>query len=236
MTPSPLALAARTYARHAVPLTALAFAVFAPLIAFAFLSPPPTQFGPAWRMVIVGWVSVGTAWLAQYMLVGAAAPLARAIAGGAPLSQLAGVGAATHGLLRAVLPCLIVLGAVALGTLALVIPGLVLGVLFALTGASTRGGLAEPLVESTERVRANRRPVIATAVAMLGVDVALLAIPFVVLLGYLPARASTAQLETTLLLLRIVAIGLPLVSPLFACMLAALATGSPSAPAPRASR
>jgi hypothetical protein len=234
-TVTTLGLAARTYARHVVPLTLLSAIVFAPLLAYAGLADVPSAVRPATRMITIAWISVGTAWIAQFMLVGAAAPLARAIADGAPLSQLAGLRAAVRGLLRAVLPCLIVVGAIAMGSIALVIPGLMLGVLLSLTGASTRSGLAEPLLDSVERVRVDVRPVILAVGVLIAVDFAVITIPFLAMLGPLPAKPSSEELETARTVLRIVALGLPLIAPLLACVLAALATARPNAPARPAS-
>ena len=217
-------LAARSYARYVVPLTLLSVVLFAPLLAYGFLSKVPGDLSPAWRMVMTAWAGAGTAWVAQYMMVGGAAPLVRSVVAGAPLSQLAALRASTRGLFGAVLPVLIVVGAVAIGSIALVIPGLVLGVLLSLTGASTRGGLSEPLLESVELVRANLKLTILVVVAILVVDLAIVTIPFVILLGPLSPRPSPGELATARHVLQIAAIGLPLVTPVVACVLAAIAT------------
>ncbi len=218
-----LALAARSYARYVAPLTLLSLVLFAPVIAYAFFSKVPAELAPAWRMVMTAWTVAGTAWIVQYMLVGGAAPLVRSVVAGAPLSQLASLRASTRGLIRAVMPVLIVVGAVAIGSIALALPGLVLGVLLSLTGASTRGGLSEPLLESVEQVRANvKRTVIAVA-AILVVDLAIVAIPFILLLGPLSPRPTPEELDTARRVLQFAAIGLPLVTPFAACVLAAIA-------------
>ncbi len=221
-----LALAFRTYARYVVPLTLLAVVLFAPLLGYGLLSKTPGELGPAWRMVMVAWGAVATAWIAQYMLVGAAAPLARSIADARPLPQLAALRVAVGGLARAVLPTLMVVAAIAMGSIALVLPGLVLGVLLSLTGASTRNGLAEPMLDSVARVRANLKLAIAAVVGILVVDFAIITVPFVILLGPLSPRPTPEELSTAQLLLQIVTIGLPLVTPVAACVLAAVATAA----------
>lgn len=223
-TTQPFALAARTYARYVAPLTLLSVVLFAPLLAYGFLSKVPGDLSPAWRMVMTAWAAAGTAWIVQYMMVGAAAPLVRSIASGAPLSQLAALRASVRGLIRAVLPVLIVVGAVAIGSIALAIPGLVLGVLLSLTGASTRGGLSEPLLESVERVRANLKLVILAVIAILIVDLAIVTIPFVILLGPLSPRPTPDELATARRVLQVAALGLPLVTPIAACVLGSIAT------------
>jgi hypothetical protein len=168
------------------------------------------------------------------MLVGAAAPLARSIEAAAPLSQLAALRAVLRGFLRSVLPILIVVAAVVLGSIALAIPGLVLGVLLSLTGASERSGLSEPLLESVDRVRANLKRTILAVAGILAIDFAIVGIPFALLLGPLSAKPSLEELATAQLILRITVIGVPLVTPLAACVLASIATTSASAqPAPR---
>lgn len=221
-----MSLALRTYARYAAPLTLLSLAIYAPLLWYALISPTPAELGPAWRMVMIAWGVAATAWIAQYMLVGGAAPLARSIADGAPLAQLAGARAAVRGLVRAVLPVLLVVAAIAMGSIALAIPGLVLGVLLSLTGASTRGGLAEPMLDSVARVRAHKKPAIVAVIAILAVDFAIVTLPFVIMLGPLSPRPTSEELAAAQLILRIVAIGIPLVTPLAACVLAAVATAA----------
>ena len=221
-------LAARCYARYVLPLTLLSTVMFAPLLAYGLLSKVPTELGPGWRMVMVSWGAVATAWIVQYLLVGGAAPLARSIAAGKPLSQLAALRVAIHGVVRAVLPILIVVAAVALGSLALAIPGLVLGVLLSLTGASTRGGLSEPLLESVELVRKHLKLAIFAVVAILAVDFAIVALPFVITLGPLSPRPSPEELATARRILQITAIGLSIVTPMAACVLASIAVRSRS--------
>lgn len=218
-----LALAARSYARYVAPLTLLSGVLFAPLLAYAFLSKVPGELAPAWRMVMIAWTAAGTAWIAQYMLVGAAAPLVRSVVTGVPLSQVAALRASVRGLIRAVLPVLIVVAAVALGAMALAIPGLVLGVLLSLTGASLRGGLSEPLLESAQQVRDHLKIALIAVVAILVIDLAIVTLPFVILLGPLSPRPTPDELTTARQILQIVAIGLPVVTPFAACMLAAIA-------------
>lgn len=214
----------RTYARYVAPLTLLSVVLFAPLLVYGVLSKTPGELAPAWRMVMIAWGAASTAWIAQYMLVGAAAPLARSIAEAAPLGQLAALRAALGGLVRAMLPTLMVVAAIAMGSIALVLPGLALGVLLSLTGASTRSGLADPMLDSVARVRANLKVAIIAVVTILVVDFAIITLPFVILLGPLSPRPTPEELAAAQLILKVAAIGLPLVTPLAACALAAVAT------------
>ncbi len=222
---STLALALRCYARYAVPLTLLSVLLFVPLIHHALTSETPASVGPATWTVRFAWIIGGTAWIAQFMLAGAAAPLARAMDGDRP-SQIRALVMAVRGLIRAFVPVVLVTAAVVMGAIALVIPGVVLGVLLALTGTSTRGGLSEPMLDSATRVRREPKVMAIGIAAILVLDLAVVAIPFFVLLGPLPTKPTPDQLATSHQLVQIAAIGVAIVSPLPACLLAALARRS----------
>jgi len=217
-----LRLAARCYARYVAPLTLCSLVLFAPWLAFVVLANPPTELAHAKQLVVIAWLAGGTAWIAQYMMVGAAAPLVRALEGTKP-SQLAALVAAIRGLAGAILPGLIVLAAVVMGTIALVIPGLVLLVLLALTAASDKPGLSEPLLDSVARVRAQWRPIAIAVAAILVVDLVVVVVPYLVVLGPLPAKPTPQQLATAKTMLMAIVIALPIVTPLCACVLAAFA-------------
>jgi len=168
-----LGLAARTFARYLVPLAIVTVVVLAPVVGLALRVRPPADLAGAQRMLRLAWILAGSAWAFQLVLVGAAAPLARALAAGAPVSQLRALGLALAGIVRGALPCLAAIGAVLVGGLALVVPGVALLVLFSVTGASRERGMPAPLVDSAAVVRAQLPVVAAIVAAMLAVDLAL---------------------------------------------------------------
>ena len=100
----------------------------------------------------LGWELIAIGWLGQLVLVGGAA----AITGARPsqISQLGAFGRGLVQLARAIVPCLAAAAAIAIGGLALVVPGLVLLVLLALTGASRARGVPASLADSIAVVRA----------------------------------------------------------------------------------
>jgi len=207
--------AVRTLARHAVPLVLLSVLAFVP-VWLAVRGVKPTTAGDVKSVVRLVWVVAGTAWMFQLALVGAAAPLV-----GQRLSQLDGMRAAARGFLRAVVPCAAAAIAVVIGGVALVLPGLILLVLFALTGASTEPGLPAPLLDSAAVVRRARLPVVALVAGLLVVD---LALAFIALRFPLPVgkKPTAAQLASYRHLLPNLVLALALVTPPFACALAAV--------------
>lgn len=217
-----IGLAVRTLVRYIVPLALVSVLVVAPWLAIAWKSPWPHDLKTANLALGRAFAIAGTAWMATFILVGAAAPLARSIAAGAPLSQLHALVAAFTSTLRMALPCLAAIAAVVIGGLALVVPALALLVLLALTGASTERGLPAPLVDSVAAVRAGWKPVAAIVAVMLLVDVALafaawklVAVPFA-------KKLKPAQWATYGNVARVVAIGVLATTPVFATLLAAV--------------
>jgi hypothetical protein len=208
-------IALRTLVRHAVPLVLLSLVAFVPLWLVVRGMKPATA-GEVKTVVRLVWILAGTAWMFQLALVGAAAPLV-----GQRLSQLAGARAAVLGFRRAIVPCAAAAIAVLIGGVALVVPGLILLVLFALTGASAEPGLPAPLLDSAAIVRRARLPVVALVAGLLVVDVALafIALRFPFAIGKKP---NAAQLASYRHLLPNLVVALALVTPPFACALAAI--------------
>jgi hypothetical protein len=217
-----LALALRTYVRYVVPLTLLSALVFAPLLWFILRLPVPGDAALAKKLYVVAWGVAASAWIAQYVLVGGVAPAARGLAMGKPLSQLRALRDGCAGLGRVLLPCLVAVAAIAVGGLALVVPGVVLVVLLALTGASEARGMPAPLLDSIAVARANLKTVVLVVVAIVVVDLALAGVAYLVLFEPLAKKPTPAQLEASRWVARSIAAGLVVISPLLASVLAAV--------------
>lgn len=205
-------IALRTYARYVLPLTLVSTLAFAPLCVLLGRPGAVTLTGVRTLVKLV-WVVAGTAWIVQLTLVGAAAPLV-----GARLSQLRALRVALSGAVRAALPCAAAAAAVLVGGLALVVPGLLLLVLFALTGASDAPGIQAPLEASARIARRAPWRLAAIVAAVLVVDVL---VALVVLRLPHPRPKLPAHLATYRVMLPALFAGLALVTPVFACMLAA---------------
>jgi hypothetical protein len=215
-------LALRTLGRYLLPLALLSAIVLSPIIWTMLRVPLPPHTAGARSLLVLAWVLAGSAFAFQLVLVAAAAPLARSLAAGRPLSQPDALVAGLVQLVRMLLPCALALVAIALGGLALVVPGLVLLVLLSLTGASTACGLPAPLVDSIAVARANLRAVVLAVAAIVVVDLAIALLAQLVLAAPIVKKMKPPQLATYRDLVRTVGIGVTLVSPLAACVLAAI--------------
>jgi hypothetical protein len=221
-----LAAALRTWLRYLVPLTLLSAIALSPLLYLAMTARIPADATAAAALRRLSWELVALAIVPQLVLVGAAAPITR----NRP-SQLRALASGLTGLLAALLPCIAAVAAIALGILALVVPGLILLPLLALTGASTERGIRARLLDSITIARRNLRPVVLTVLALLAVDVAIgvfahlqFSVPF-------PKRPSPAQLTAARHVIQSIAVALVVVSPLLATVLAMIRRSSDSRPA-----
>jgi hypothetical protein len=215
-------LALRAYLRYAVPLTLLAAVVLAPWLGLALGARPPADLAGARAALRATWLLGATAWIGQLLLVGAAAPLVRALDAGAPLSQLRALGRGARQLVRAAVPWLAAVAAIALGGLALALPGLALLVLFSTTAASTRGGLPAPLAESAALVR-RKLPLAAGAVAaLLAADLGAVYLAQALLRPEIAGKLRPDQLAMFRRMLEVVAIAITLMAPPIAALLAAM--------------
>jgi hypothetical protein len=217
-----LGLALRTYGRYAVPLTLISIVVFAPACYSALRAPPPNNAATAISALRFAWTLAATGWAYQLVLVGAAAPLVRGVAAGAPLSQPRAVAAALANLIKMALPCLTAIAAIVLGALALVVPAIVVFGLLALTGASRERGIPAPLADSARSAQTHAAAVACVLAAMLAVDLVLALAAWK--LGTVPiaGKLAPAQWAAYGQVARVVAIGLAIVSPVFAMLLAAI--------------
>jgi hypothetical protein len=225
--PAALAGAAiRTWLRYAAPLTALSAVALSPLVILGLVVPAPRNPAEARTVLALGWAIVGVAWLGQLVLVGGAAAMT-----GPRRSQLRALAAGLLRLLGAIVPCLAAAAAITLGSLAFVVPGLVLLVLLALTGASPVRGLPGALRDSIAVARTHLPAVIVIVAGMLALDAAI---------GLVAHRAFAmsftrpqAQLPAFRGFVRAIIAGLVVLSPLPATLLATLrrrAAPPPGAP------
>lgn len=209
--------AIRTWLGHIVPLTLLSAIALSPLVALAARVHAPADAAAARPAIQLGWTMLAVAWLGQFLLVGGAAAMLTE-----PPSQLR---AFTRGLLqlvRAVLPCLVTALAVAIGSLALVLPGLVLLVLLSLTAASRERGLPAPLLDSIAAAR-RQLPAVALAVlALLALDAAIGLVTYRAFLAPLPPKPTPLQLAVVRNFVRAIVLALVVLSPLPATVLATL--------------
>ena len=162
--------------------------------------------------------------MATFVLVAAAAPLARSIAAGAPLSQPRALVTAFANTVRMALPCLAASAAVFVGGLALVLPAFALLVLLSLTGASEQRGMPAPLADSVAAVRTRWPPIAVIVAIMLVVDVALVFAAWKLVTVPFATKLKPAQWATYGNVARVVALGVLVTAPVFATLLAAART------------
>jgi hypothetical protein len=247
MTAVPLAtLTLRSWLRYILPLTGLAIVAFAVVaialglasgcariadelsLASLFAEVPPKAAVDAAAIhtqLRAAWILAGTAWILQLALAGAAIPAVRAVAGNAALGQRRAIRAGLTGLSRAVVPCLVAVLAIAIGGVALVVPGLALLVLLALTGAAAEGGAAlpAPLVDSIAVARTELRTVAIVVAGMLVLDLAIAYGAQLAIVHAVP-KPNAQTLANAHAFVRVVAVVLVAISALPACALAAVYT------------
>lgn len=216
-------LALRAWLRYLVPLTVLSVIAFIPLLWIASRTGLAADLPKARAQVRLGWVLAAVAWASQLWLVAGAAPAVRGLVRGQPLSQLRAFSEGLRGLVRGFVPCLVAVLAVVLGGIALVVPGALLLVLLALTGASERLDQPPPapLVDSVSVVRGNLGRV---ALIVLAIVVANLAIALVLqwqLVPHITRKVAASKLAPIRTFVRMVPLVLAVAAPLAACALAA---------------
>ncbi|HEU0029065.1 MAG TPA: hypothetical protein VFQ53_00440 [Kofleriaceae bacterium] len=214
------ALAVRI-ARYALPIGVLALVVCGPLLWFVPRIPVPDA-ASAKPLLRFTYAIAVAAWALQLQLAGGIAPIVRAVAAREAPSQLGALWLGLAGLVRAVLPTALVVAAIAIGALALVVPALCLVVLLALATASPAAGLPAPLVDSIRVVRAHLRPIAIVVAAIVIVDVGLAVAAQLAIGPALSKKPTVAELGAFRELARVVAIGVAIVSPFAATVLAAL--------------
>lgn len=216
-------LALRTWLRYLVPLSLLALVTCAPLLYVGWTAKAAQNVAQARSQVRLTWMLAGSALAFQLLLVAGVAPAIRAVAAGAPLSQLGALVAGVRGLARGLLPWLVAVVAIVLGGVALVVPGLVLAVLVSLTGASDelRTSPQAAIADGIAVVRTQLPRIALIVAAIVVVD---LAITFAAQLRYVPLitkKISAAKLEPILGFVRTTPTAVVALAPLAACVLAA---------------
>ena len=227
-------VALRAYLRFVAPLALLSAIVFAPYLWLAWHTPVPPDAAAVRTILKLLWGSLAYVGVAQLLLVGAATPITR----DPRLGQGRALVAGARQLLRAAVPCAVALCAVIAGSLALAVPGLALLVLFSLTATSTEPGLPAPLLDSALVVKRHGRRVVGTLVAIGLVDAAIaLACQRFAIVSPAKKAITAEELAAVRWVVRCVALGFALLSPLAACALAAIRatdTRPDAAPAPGA--
>lgn len=226
--PPVVAAALRTWLRYLVPLTLLSAIAVSPALVLALRARPSLDPAGARATLTLGWEMIALAALGQLILVGGAAAITRAHP--SQPSQLRALGGGLVQLARAIVPCLAAVAAVAIGGLALVVPGLVLLVLLALTGASPARGVPAALADSIAAARVQLPATALAVAAMLAIDVAIGVAAQRVFIVPLPRQPAPAQLAQLRLFVRVIALALVVVSPLPATVLATIRTRAAPSP------
>jgi hypothetical protein len=228
-------LLVRTYVRYVLVVTVLAAIAFTPILWLVSRVHVPADANAAKGVMRTTWLLVGMSLVPMLLLVGGVTPAVRSIAVGAPLSQARALSGGVIGLVRAAIPVGVAVLAMLIGSLALAVPGLVLFVLLALSGATADldGDLRARLAAGAAiaRSRAGAVAVVLAASIALTVGGAYmlqrgLPIP-------LPKQPTPEQLAAFRQFARHAIAGIAFVAPLPAIALAALAikAARPSAPA-----
>lgn len=206
-----------TWLRYFAPLTLLSAIALSPVVVLALRAHLPRDQAGASALVTLGWEMIAFAWFGQLVLVGGAAAVTHA-----PGSQLRAFGGGLVQLVRAIVPCLAAVAAIAIGSLALAVPGLMLLVLLALTGASRERGVPAILDDSIAAAR-RQLPTVALAVtAMVALDLAIGLVAQRAFVAPLPRLPPPVQLARIHHFVQVVALALVAVSPLPATVLATI--------------
>ena len=201
--------------RFAAPLAVVGVVALAPVWLLALRARPPTELAQLASFTHLGGVMVALALVGQLALVGGAAAMLD------ERSQAAALRRGLAGLGRAVAPCLLAAAAIAVATLALVVPGVLAIGLFATTGAAAAGGGSATAALARAAAAARPQLVRVTAIALgaVAVDVAIAAVAQRVLL-VLPAKPTPHDLAGAVTYARVLALALVAVSPPIAAALA----------------
>lgn len=218
-----LVLTARAWLRYLVPLTLLSIIALAPIVYVAWKTGAPRDIVTARAQMRLGWMFAGVTWACQLWLVAGVMPAVHSIADREPLSQLRVLWVGLARLVKAAVPCAIAVIAIVFGGLALVVPGALLLVLLAPTGASPLlgNGPAAPLVDTIEAVRKNLKMIAILIGAIIAIDLAIVLASQTALLPTVSKKVAPSKLLPIRTYVRVVAIALVAFSPLAACALAA---------------
>lgn len=209
-------LALRAWLRYLVPLTLLALVACLPVLWIATRFPPPPDVQHARIEMRVTWALAATAWIWQLWLVAGVAPAVQSLAAGQPLSQLRALTSGLRALATKLVPIVITVFAIVLGTAALVVPGVLLLVLLSTTGATASH--AEAVTVS----RANmKRLAITVAIVIAGALLIALACQLAIV-PTIAKKAAASKLVPIRTFTRVLALALTAYAPLAACAIAAV--------------
>lgn len=227
---SPLAVLARS-TRYLAPIAVVCGLVMAPVVLVAMGVKTPANAQQAGVVLRVAWQCAASGMIALLVLVAGLAPILRSAGRGERLSQLAALGRGIGGMVRAIVPLAIVTCAVAIGLVALVVPGVLLYALFVLAPASDAHGIASKIADSIAIVRARWRSiavVIGLTMIALAAVVAVQQLQLPIPLGKSPPRA---QLVLFPQVVRIVATAMVGIVPIAAVVLASIDAAVRATPA-----
>jgi hypothetical protein len=219
---SAMLAAMRACLRYAPVLLVVCAIACAPAIGCALLEGKAANAAAARSQLQLVWIVVGLAFAGQLLAVGAAAPLVRGLADGAPLALRRAPRAALAGLAATVGPWLVAIAAIGIGLVALVVPGVILLALFATVGATARAGGSVGLALATTAAETRARPgrAIAIAAAVIVVDVALAIAVRTLVTHAIPAKPTAADFAAVHGGLQLLAAAIVVVTPIAACALA----------------
>ena len=208
----------RTWLRYAVPFALLSVVAHAPILLAALAIGRAHDYIGARSQLWYGWELIAATWAFQLVLVAGVAPVL-----GEPRGQLGALRAGLRRMARAAVPCFIAVLAIGLGLAALVVPGLLLFGMLAMTGASDQLGqaLPAPLADSVAAARRDTRAIAIAAASLVVLDIAAGGIAHLVLVQPLPKQAAIVALARPQLFVRVALAAIVLLAPLPATAIAA---------------
>jgi hypothetical protein len=217
-------LAIRAWLRYLVPLTLIAVVACAPLLYIAATAKGAATLAAGRTQIRTVWVLAGAALVFHLLLVAGVAPAVRALATGEPVSQLRALGAGLANLGRGVLPWLVVVAAIVLGSVALVVPGVLLACLLAVTGASDslRTSPQAAIADSIATARSVMPHVVFVVVAIVIVDLAIAFAAQTLIIPTLTKKMAATKLLPVRSFVRVTLVAIVAIAPLGACGLAAV--------------
>jgi hypothetical protein len=209
-------LALRAWLRYLVPLTLLAFVACGPMLWIAWRWPAPVDVRHARIEMRVTYALASTAWIWQLWLVAAAAPAVQSLADGQPISQARALLGGLRGLATKLIPVVIAIFAITLGSVALVVPGVLLLVLLSTTGA---------VASHAEAIAVGRANIKRLAITIAALIVGALLIALACQIAIVPSigrKVAASKLLPIVAFTRVVALSLTAYAPVAACAIAAV--------------
>jgi hypothetical protein len=209
-------LALRAWLRYLIPLTLLALVACAPMLWIAWRWPAPADVQHARLQMRVTYALASTAWIWQLWLVAGVAPAIQRLADGQPISQARALTGGLRGLATKLVPVVITVFAISMGSLALVVPGALLLVLLSTTCATAT---------HAEAIAVGRANMKRLAIILAAVIAGALIIALVCQVAIVPAigkKVAASKLLPIRTFTRTLALALTAYSPIAACAIAAV--------------